>query len=193
MKTKLSFILLLITISCKNRNAVDSQIEKIIYDYSKEYSLKYPNVIEELSVKQSYEIGFFKNNEIDSLFYIVKQEAYAFKELSFLYSSVISDKLGLDLDRFIDYPHYMGSFYTKRDSIPIHIYDITDKYGREFYDFNNLSNFDFKDFIITEEHLNIYRPNLWIYKIKNDKFIKIAETDTMSYDVQRLSSPKNRD
>jgi len=179
LKVLLSIIICL-NISCKKSDVVDYEIFEVISEYTQKYPLKSPNVFEDYSSKQSFEIGFFKNNEKDTLFYIIKMEAYGLKEIGIVGSGTFSYKLNTSNKRIIEHPFYMGTFFYSDDSIPIHVYDVFEKFGKSKYDFNLLKSVDFKDYIITEGQ-EIYTPNLWLYKIKNNKFLKIAETDTMIY------------
>jgi hypothetical protein len=180
----LLFIILLMFISCNENKTIDSEIITIIDEYSHVYKLKSPNVHRDYSAKQSYEIGFFKNELKDTLFFIVKMEAYALPEFSRIGKSPFSRKLDIYEKRLVDYPTYMGSVVYGVDSIPIHVYDVFEKVGKSFYDFNSMQSLTFEDFIISDEQ-EFSEPNLWLYKIKDRKFIKIAETDTIRTEINR--------
>lgn len=78
----------------------------------------------------------------------------------------------------------MGSVVYRVDSIPIHVYDVFEKVGKTFYEFNKMQSLNFENFLITEEQ-EYSLPNLWLYKIKDRRFIKIAETDTIRTEINR--------
>lgn len=175
-----SILICSLLFSCHKKDYVQTDIEQIIEDYSNIYKLKTTNILEEFSAKQSYEVGFYINNS-DTLLYISRMKAYANKEISVISHSPFPEKLDLNNYKILDFPLYMGSYYFGKDSIPIHIYDIIDKVGKDFYSCNFLSNFDFDEYYITEDYEEDSPPDIWIYRKEEERFLKIMETDTMPY------------
>lgn len=154
-----------IKVDNNNYSGINTNLLKLIEDYSKLYSLR-TDIDTSNSTLYSYNVTFFKV-EKDTLVSIVRQP-FVFRLFpDFLYEPKPSE-----------IPNLQGMLYVLDK--PIFVFDQNKKIGISFYNLDSLTKTTPDEFDIREYKTYDYIvPPMRKYKIRNDEIIFIEETDTI--------------